>query len=117
MGVELDYFFVTLYLGKVPEIFIKDTFGTRKWLQVRPPTLDQRHEIVKKNLSRIVYYTMAYGDRCLVFLHCNTHDNLMSFIIVLKLYCPVWLIKSKYFLMGYFQKHTSNKTSGCNCIC
>ena len=76
IGVDLDFSFVTLYLGKVPETVLqKDKYLlkillassrkviTRKWLQLDPPTLDVWRGIIQEIycVERLTFKT-SVGD-------------------------------------------------------
>lgn len=80
MGMELDYSFVTLYLGKISETLLhKDKYLlkillassrkaiTRKWLQVDPPTLAQWRGIVKEIycVERLTFVLRLELQKCI----------------------------------------------------
>ena len=91
IGIKLKYSFITLYLGKMPEIvFHKDKYLikillasskkaiTRKWLQTDPPTLEQWRGIVNQVYcnERLTFIlrlelekSIEYWEKWIVYLH------------------------------------------------
>lgn len=90
MGVELDYSFITLYLGKIPETVLhRDKYLlkillassrkaiTRRWLRVDPPTLDQWRGIVKEIycMERFTFVLRLELEKCTE--HCGKNGLCM----------------------------------------
>ena len=79
IGVNLDFSFVTLYLGIIPETVLqKDKYLlkillacnrkaiTRKWLQPDPPTLDQWRGIIQETycMERLTFVLRLQLEKC-----------------------------------------------------
>jgi len=79
MGVEMDFSFTTIYLGKISgNVLDKDKYLlkillascrkaiTRKWLQVDPPTKDQWLGIVNEiySMERLTFTLRLKFDKC-----------------------------------------------------